>query len=363
MKISQPTLLIDERIARANIHQMADKANANGALLRPHFKTHQSAAIANWFREAGIHQATVSSVQMARYFAAHGWSDLTIAFPYNPLEVEDIQQLASQIQLGITITDISAIKHLEQHVSSLCDLWIKLDVGTHRTGIEPHDVAAFRLAMPALTTHRLKGFLAHAGHSYRPLTTADATSIFQSARDQLHQARTTWGDPGLQLSYGDTPTCTLLPAFEGIEEIRPGNFVFYDAMQHHFGVCPLTHIAVCMACPIVAVHPQRNELVVYGGAVHLSKDFVTLDTGDFCFGWAVRLGGAASWDAHTPVGQVVRLSQEHGIIRLDADTLATFHIGDVIGILPIHSCLTADLQPYYLSLTGARLSKWCPHGV
>jgi D-serine deaminase-like pyridoxal phosphate-dependent protein len=81
--ISVPTLLLDEGRARRNIFRMADKAASNQVRFRPHFKTHQSAAVGEWFRDVGVTAITVSSVEMARYFAAHGWNDITFAFPVN----------------------------------------------------------------------------------------------------------------------------------------------------------------------------------------------------------------------------------------------------------------------------------------
>ena len=80
--------------------------------------------------------------------------------------------------------------------------------------------------------------------------------------------------PDLITSYGDTPSCSLADNFEGFDEIRPGNFVYYDVMQYHIGSCSLDEIAVAVACPVVAIHPERNEVVIYGGAVHFSKEFI-----------------------------------------------------------------------------------------
>ena len=86
MKITRPTLIIDEVKARKNIAFMADKAKKYNLLFRPHFKTHQSATVARWFREMGVNHIAVSSLAMAHYFYQHGWDDIHIAFPYNLLE-------------------------------------------------------------------------------------------------------------------------------------------------------------------------------------------------------------------------------------------------------------------------------------
>ena len=69
---------------------MAAKAKNNNIIFRPHFKTHQSKKVGEWFREEGVDKITVSSVSMAKYFIEHNWKDITIAFPFNILEIDDI---------------------------------------------------------------------------------------------------------------------------------------------------------------------------------------------------------------------------------------------------------------------------------
>ena len=71
---------------------MADKAKKLNQIFRPHFKTHQSATIARWFREVGVKQIAVSSVAMAYYFYKHDWDDIHIAFPYNILEYQELNE-------------------------------------------------------------------------------------------------------------------------------------------------------------------------------------------------------------------------------------------------------------------------------
>ncbi len=98
MKINRPTLIIDEKKARRNIASMAEKAKKLNLIFRPHFKTHQSATVAQWFREIGVTQIAVSSLSMARYFYKHDWDDIHIAFPYNMLEHQELNELAEHIK-------------------------------------------------------------------------------------------------------------------------------------------------------------------------------------------------------------------------------------------------------------------------
>lgn len=91
-EIEKPTLILDSAICRANIQRMAERAQRNHVAFRPHCKTHQSSVIGEWFREMGVDKITVSSVEMATYFAENGWKDIIIAFtvrhvPWGPYYV------------------------------------------------------------------------------------------------------------------------------------------------------------------------------------------------------------------------------------------------------------------------------------
>lgn len=349
-KIKVPTFLVDEKKCRANISKMAEKAIKAGAQLRPHFKTHHSGHIANWFRDYGVQGCTVSSAYMARYFADYGWKDITIAFPFNPREKEDIDDLGRKVSLNILLESMESIAHAK--FKNDIGYFIKIDVGTHRTGINPKNEVLIESIIRETTGSKLhfKGFLAHAGHAY----TEDKSKILEAYRTATHSLLTLKSRFGGLVSYGDTPSCSLIDDFDGLDELRPGNFIFYDIMQHHFHSCNVEQIAVCLAAPVVALHPYRNEVVVFGGGVHLSKDFITEGMGR-SYGKVVPLNNEG-WSTDI-IGNMDRLSQEHGIIQPIDGNFEPFKVGGLIGILPIHSCLAADLQGSYLSTQGEIIEK------
>jgi D-serine deaminase-like pyridoxal phosphate-dependent protein len=214
---------------------------------------------------------------------------------------------------------------------------------------------------PQLT---VRGFLSHSGHSYGYAARsghtldelyAETVRDLQSLRDGLAAA----GYPGLLISLGDTPMSSVVANLQGIDEMRPGNFIFYDWMQYVFGSCTQEEIAVAMAAPVVANYPERNEVIIYGGAVHLGKELLPRADGTADYGHIARLIDGGWGNAFEDVW-LRSLSQEHGIIRgtpeAYARDLAVLKPGDLVAVLPIHSCLTADLLKEYLTLDGRRIS-------
>jgi D-serine deaminase-like pyridoxal phosphate-dependent protein len=356
--ITVPELLINESIVRANIKHMAEKARQQGVAFRPHFKTHQSAEIGEWFRQEGVRAITVSSLRMASYFAAHNWQDITVALPVNLREVECINQLAAEITLGILLEDAQTTRHLDEKLLYSVNAWIKVDAGYHRTGLAWDQPEALIQCAQAIQNSRhlhLQGLLTHGGNSYHtskdtiPTLFAESIQRMQNVKLALLAA----GFQDIKISVGDTPGCCLAPTFQGADEIRPGNFVYFDAQQYQIGACTFEQIAAVIACPIIALHPDRNEVVVYGGAVHLSKDTVGIE-GISTYGM-VCLPEGEHWSTPITGAYVKSLSQEHGIIILPAGKIAQLSVGDLLCIVPAHSCLSADLLGSALTLDGRRI--------
>ena len=146
--------------------------------------------------------------------------------------------------------------------------------------------------------------------------------------------------PSIQLSIGDTPGATLVNDWCGIDEIRPGNFVFYDVKQYELGVCKANEIAVAMAAPVVAKHADTGKIIVHSGSVHLSTEFVVNKAGHKSYGMVAKLG-ANGWTKPIANAYVSAISQEHGTIVGDHDLFIKTKIGDILIIMPIHSCITA----------------------
>ncbi len=355
-QIIEPTLLLNKSICKANIKGMAERVKSWKADFRPHFKTHQSAEVAEWFREEGIERITVSSFKMAFYFAQNGWKDITVALTATKINADVINVLASKINLNILVEDEYTIMELENLLQHPVGLFIKVDTGYHRTGVDADDLVKIKKLLNRLRdTKKLIfiGFLTHAGNTYHSDNSKEFIETVELGLEKILALKTFLMDqfPLMQLSWGDTPSCAVYNNFYGIDEFRPGNFVFYDNMQVHIGSCQMSDVAVCMAAPVLAVHPQRNEIVVHAGAVHLSKDRLELADGSSSYGTVVKMNGL-NWDVEQILGQVKSLSQEHGIISVSEHLINTIKPGDVLGIIPVHSCLTANLMKQFLCTNG-----------
>ena len=67
----------------------------------------------------------------------------------------------------------------------------------------------------------------------------------------------------------------------------------------------------------------------------------------------LREGG---WQFTSRKNYVISLSQEHGVVRLSKADFHSVHVGDLLYILPVHSCLAVAALGKYLTLQGNEIS-------
>jgi D-serine deaminase-like pyridoxal phosphate-dependent protein len=362
-QILKPTLLLDEKKVRANIQKMVNKARSAGVILRPHFKTHQSIEIGRWFAQAGVDSIAVSSLNMAHYFSEDGWDDITVAINVNPNEIELINLLAQKINLSLVLDSPDMVSFLEKNLAHPVNLYIKIDTGNNRTGLlwtkEGEIIHLVKKIIQAKNV-RFIGLLTHTGQTYRAKSTEQIKQLHSETKERLSKIQIAIKQAGFLnciISDGDTPSCSIIEKFKKIDEIRPGNFVFYDITQYQLGVCSAQDIAVAVACPVIGKYPHRNELVVYGGAIHFSKDYLLNEKDEKVYGYLTRFENNR-WGVIDKDVYLHTLYQEHGKVKVSDTIMKQTKIGDILIFLPIHSCLTVNLYRQYITLEGKTITKF-----
>lgn len=365
MNLKKPTILIDKKKVLANIKRMQQKADKNRVDLRPHFKTHQSRSIGEWFRKQGTQKIAVSSISMARYFKNSGWKDIMIAIPVNILEIDEINDLNQNITIHLVVDSIFAIKYLSSNLKNKTYIWIEIDTGYNRTGIYPSD-------LPLITeiTHicnqsnnlHLQGIMSHTGQAYSSKSIDEISQIYQETLNNMIGVKNELEKicvNEIQISLGDTPTFSIIESFDSyLNEIRPGNYIFFDLMQKQINSCKEDDIAIAIVCPVISILPQLNQLVIYGGGIHLSKEYLEVKNNRKIYGKLAKLNSDYTWNELSPAIYIDGLSQEHGIINAPDYFIQGIKIGDLICIIPVHSCMTANLHSSLYTTDLEKLDKF-----
>lgn len=360
--IRTPAFVVDREIAKANCDRMRAKALIAGVVFRPHVKTHKTVEGARLQHGESDGPITVSTLAEAEFFANAGFDDITWAVPVAPSKLDRCLAIAKRGRFLLLVDHPSAVAALAEFSASNridLDVMLKVDCGYHRAGVDPDapESVALALSIARAPRLRLRGLLTHAGHSYGARDAGEITRIAleeSGAVRRLASALESEGIAGLVRSVGSTPTMSVAP-IEGVDEVRPGNYVFYDAFQAAIGACRLSDCAAFVVTTVIGSSESRGECLVDAGALALSKDPgpVHVDPA-FGFGVVCRADGV-------PLpARLVSLSQEHGIVRWKDRSLRVA-IGDRLRIVPNHSCLTAALFDRYHVVAGGRIEgEWRP---
>ena len=340
-----PAILVDVNRAKANIQRMQAAASANGLRLRPHSKTHKSPTGAGWQIDAGAVGICCAKLGEAEVFADAGIGDIRLPYPVHPSNADRVVRLMDRARLSI-IVDLTetarAWSAAMTKAGRTLDVLVKVDVGFHRCGIDPHrpDAADFVAKVATLPGLNLRGLLSHAGHAYLAASEDDLRAIAaEEARllDAVAAGARSKGASIGEISVGATPTARFSAATKGVTELRPGNYVYFDRMQVALGAATPADCALTVLATVVTKHKDR--VIFDSGSKTLSSDGAR---GSANAGYGAVFSGVEEASALDAGLLIERLSEEHATVRvMNGET--RLNVGDRVRILPNHACVVSNL--------------------
>ena len=358
-----PALLVHRERLLRNLGRMQSRADDNEVRLRPHVKTHKSPALARLQAEEGASGLTVATVPEAETFVAEGFSDVRVA--YSVVGRGKHERLLALMERADVSFCVDTTEGAEQasavyaEAGTIAPVLIEVDVGHGRCGV-PHAKTEAAIALARLVGDlpglQLRGILTHAGQAYHGPSDGETPgqALQRAAREErdrmLDVASALFeadvvpvSRSAFEVSVGSTPS---MSAFDNAErnglrvtEIRPGNYVFHDAMQVGLGSCALDDCALTVLSTIVS--RRRDASGTERAYLDAGKKVVTSDTGACTEGYGTVLYNARYMREH-PHAEIVGLSEEHGWMRIPG--AATFGVGDRVRFVPNHACVTVHTQ-------------------
>ncbi|CAB1084113.1 low-specificity D-threonine aldolase [Olavius algarvensis Delta 1 endosymbiont] len=360
--LKTPAFLIDFARLKDNLQLMKERAQKHAVSLRPHVKTHKTAEIAHMQTTPEAPGITVSTLAEAHFYQKSGFKDITYAFPITDNKLEEAAELTADLENFNLLLDQpqthSAVETYGRDHGIRFKVFLKVDCGYHRSGVDPSAPAGIELARRLSESKHIdfRGILTHAGHSYHCGNPAEIIEIAEQERDvmvrfadRLQQSEITCNT----VSVGSTPTAMHAPDWRGVTEIRPGNYVFFDKFQADIGSCRPRQVAATVLTTVAAHYPARNQMLIDAGALALSKD-----PGVDHLGQDIVFGGVVNH----PALKLYSISQEHGLITSNNPiAFENFPVGSRLQIVPNHSCLTAALFPkYHVVEDNQVVDEWTP---
>ena len=364
-----PSLLLDHARATRNAEAVGARVTALGARLRPHIKTHKCIEVARLQVAGHFGGITVSTLAEARAFAAHGFTDITYAVPVEPGKFARRDRRSCARACSSTSSPTiprsparSAMPRAGAGVSF--ELFVKVDCGYHRCGVDPEGPALLEIAqrIGERSSLHFAGILTHAGHAYHARGAEAIGAIARIERDVMVKAAARLRAAGIAVpvvSVGSTPTVRHVDHLQGVDEVRAGNYIFFDITQATLGTCTLDDGVLTVLSAVVHRDVARRQVVLDAGAIALSKD-----------------RGAVEFDAEAGFGRLLDLegrdlgvrlrglSQEHGtaVVRRRGARSSALAVGSRVRIAVNHSCLTAAQHHEYVVHEGQAVrDRWAIH--
>ena len=331
-----PYLLVDvDRVTR-NVADMAALAAERGLALRPHAKTHKTAAAARLQVDAGAVGLTVATVAEAERFAAAGFHDLFIGYPLwvDPAKGARLRSLRERATVTVGTDSVESARALAAQVPGAAVL-VEVDSGQHRSGVAPEDAGAVAVGA-ARAGLEVRGVFTFPGHGYgvgRGASVAgEEAAALAAAVSSLHRS----GLAPEVVSGGSTPTAQHADD-RVLSELRPGVYVFGDAQQWELGTTTPDRVALTAVATVVSRA---------GGRVVLDAGSKTLgaDRADYATGWGRLLDH--------PDARVVLLAEHHAVVSWDASPPP--QPGDRVRVVPNHVCAAVNLADELVLTDGGR---------
>jgi D-serine deaminase-like pyridoxal phosphate-dependent protein len=336
--VDTPALLVDLDRLEANIRHYAEIAAKAGVQLRPHIKTHKTIEIANMQLRAGASGISTAKLSEAEVYAAAGITDIFVAYPVVGMEkARRAAKLAQRCHLIVGVESAKGAWQLSKaatEVGTTLFARVEIDSGLHRTGVAPG--AAERLCRQVLELPglQLNGIFTFRGASFPDAQTQDPQALGQqegelmvALAEQLRRA----GIPVKEVSVGSTPTALSAAFVPGVTEVRPGTYVFFDRMTTRRGTSTPDEMALSILATVVS-RPAPDVAIIDAGSKTFCGDIIPENAG--LVGYGVTTDGVN--------GVVVRMNEEHGIVRLAPDFAP--EVGDKIAFFPNHVCTAVNLS-------------------
>lgn len=237
-----PALVVRRSALEQNLAAMQAACSAAGASLRAHGKMHKCTTLGLRQIELGAVGLCCQTVGEAQAYAAAGVPDLLVTSPPAPWGAEKIAAIAKGgTRIAVVADDAGQIERLSAAAvaaGTTIGLVVDIDLGTHRTGVPPEQVAALaRLAAdaPGLSYRGIQAYLGHLQHLSDLEARRAACAVTRQRLGALVGELTAAGLAPDLVTGGGTGTYVEDLASGVFNEIQAGSYVFMDVEYEDCG--------------------------------------------------------------------------------------------------------------------------------
>ena len=335
-ELDTPAIVIDLDIMERNLRKVADYARNYDLRLRPHTKTHKIPALGRKQLELGAAGLTVAKVSEAEVMLNASPPELLVAYPVvGRRKLERLVQVASKTNVTVSLDSLFVARQLSdaaREVQAEIGILAEVDVGLGRVGVPPADLVTLVQGIDRLPRLRYEGIAFYPGHiklmdEEGHEAVKRVSELVEGLLRDLRQA----GFPTRIVSGGSTPALFYSHEISGLNEIRPGTYIFNDRNTVLCGSCTFDDCAASIHATVVST-AKAGQMIIDGGSKTFSSDRPAAG-GEVSFGHIIE----------APQAVFGKMNEEHGYVDIRRAE-AAFTVGDRVRIIPNHICVAMNLH-------------------
>ncbi|MCA1578743.1 MAG: alanine racemase [Acidobacteria bacterium] len=347
-ELDTPALVVDLDVMERNLSQMAEYCRRHHLRLRPHTKTHKIPELAKKQIASGALGITVAKLGEAEVMLKAGLNDLLIAYPIvGPAKTKRLADLAIRAAVTVAVDSEEAARGISAAMAkrgSEVGVLIELDVGFGRCGVATeNDALALAQKISSLPGLQFKGLMFFPGHfGVSPDERAVLRKQVNDFLDRCYEAFARAGLPFAIVSGGSTPSRYESEFFHGVNEVRPGTYIFNDRSTVGVSAATIEDCALSVLVTVVSTSVS-GRAVIDGGSKTFSSDTYHAEHG--------RGFGLIKDD---PATEIERLSEEHGHLNVTQSD-RRYSVGERLMIIPNHVCTTVNMHDEIYGVRGEQV--------
>ena len=358
--IDTPALVVDLDMMERNLHTMATFAAQHQVMLRPHAKMHKSAELAKLQMAAGAVGVCVQKTSEAEALVAAGVHNIFIS--NEVIAATKLARVAALTRvlaplggkLAICVDGIEGIRRLaicmnegrlSSGLASSIDVFIEINVGQNRCGVEPGTPAvALALEIRKHPALNFAGLQAYHGKAQHLRSAAERRDAILSAIKSVRRTRELIEAEGIKVALvtgAGTGTAPLEAASNLYGELQAGSYLFMDADY-------------AANEPAIDQPRFKHALFVKTQVISVHAHHVVCDAGHKSHAIDSGLPKVHAFSSRSEL-EYSNGGDEHGILKPAAGSTRLPGLGSMLWLIPGHCDPTVNLHNAMIGVRGGLL--------